>query len=384
VINLLFLLGDVLEKGFIGIILTLDTLIYGLISSAFKVFMAIASARLLSSDAYYTIASKVYLIIGVLMLFVLSYAMLKAIVNPDEGKKSFGPGIIKRIVIAVIGLAIAPALFNLMYQVQGLVLEHNVLGKLFFRSDNTTLVSPGTVDVGGQQITLEDSNPDNYINVVGGSVTATTIWQAFFYPAEDSGLTSDDIVGNLSDYYLSTAGWYGLGCAAGVVGAVGYAFGWTGFGLAIGLLGTAVAALTCDDAVENLGTAIATDEEITLSQAYAMTAKGDSQSVELKVKNNSTGAVGSELDATLSTIEVVSNSLTKDTDASTDTKVVYKGTHFTVVAEWVDASDLLLEAARDGVEAGMNKLKITITLNITVTEEIPQHAFTIKFNAKTA
>ena len=62
-INLLFLLGDVLKKGFIGIILTLDTLIYGLISSAFKVFMAIASARLLSSDAYYAIANKIYLII---------------------------------------------------------------------------------------------------------------------------------------------------------------------------------------------------------------------------------------------------------------------------------------------------------------------------------
>lgn len=274
-IYLLFSLGDVLEKGFIGIILTLDTLIYGLISSAFKVFMAIASARLLSSDAYYTIANKVYLIIGVLMLFVLSYAMLKAIVNPDEGKKSFGPGIIKRIVIAIVGLAIAPALFNFMYQVQGLVLEHNVLGKLFFRSDNTTLVSPGTVDVGGQQVALDDVNPDDYINIVGGSVTATTIWQAFFYPAEDSGKTSDDIVGNLSDYYLSTAGWYGLGCAAGIVGAVGYAFGWTGFGLGIGLLGTAVAALTCDDAVSNLGQAIATNDEITLSDAYAMTAKGD-------------------------------------------------------------------------------------------------------------
>ncbi len=285
-INLLFLLGDVLEKGFIGIILTLDTLIFGLISSAFKVFMAIASARLLSSDAYYTIANKVYLIIGVLMLFVLSYAMLKAIVNPDEGKKSFGPGIIKRIVIAVVGLAIAPALFNLMYQVQGLVLEHNVLGKLFFRSDNTTLVSPGTVDVGGQQVTLPDSNPDNYINTVGGSVTATTIWQAFFYPSEDSGKTSDEIVGNLSDYYLSTAGWYGLGCAAGVVGAIGYAFGWTGFGLAVGLLGTAVAALTCDDAVSNLGTAITTNEEITLSEAYAMTAKGDPFGVYTVFINN--------------------------------------------------------------------------------------------------
>ena len=212
-INLLFLLGDVLKKGFIGIILTLDTLIYGLISSAFKVFMAIASARLLSSDAYYAIANKIYLIIGVIMLFVLSYAMLKAIVNPDEGKKSFGPGLIKRIVIAVVGLAIAPALFNLMYQVQGLVLEHNVLGKIFFRSDNTQKTDASSVTIGDQTIAVDSVNPDDYINVVGGSVTATTIWQAFFYPAPDSGKTADEIIGKLSDYYLTNAGMYGVACA---------------------------------------------------------------------------------------------------------------------------------------------------------------------------
>ncbi len=276
-INLLFLLGDVLERGFVGIILTLDTLIYGLVSSAFKVFMAIASARLLSSDAYYTIANKVYLIIGVLMLFVLAYAMLKAIVNPDEGKKSFGPGIIKRIVIAVVGLAIAPALFNLMYQVQGLVLEHNVLGRLFFRSDNTATISPGTVTVGGQQVTLPDSNPDDYINVVGGSVTATTIWQAFFYPAEDSGKSAEDIVGDLSDYYLSTAGGWGVVCAiAGYAAYAGYSAAGTGYGLLVGLLGTAVAAFSCTESVSNLGSAIShSGEKITLAEAYTSTAQGD-------------------------------------------------------------------------------------------------------------
>lgn len=283
-IYFLFSLGEVLEKGFIGIILTLDTLIYGLISSAFKVFMAIASARLLSSDAYYAIANKVYLIIGVLMLFVLSYSMLKAIVNPDEGKKSFGPGLIKRIVIAVVGLAIAPALFNLMYQVQGLVLEHNVLGRLFFRSDNTAEVSPGTIDVGGQQVTLDDVNPDDYINVVGGSVTATTIWQAFFYPAEDSGKTSDDIVGNLGDYYLTTGTYYGIACAIGTGLGLGYVFGPVGW--AAGLLGTAVAAFTCGDAVENIATGISTNEEITLSQAYVSTAQGDPFGVYTVFINN--------------------------------------------------------------------------------------------------
>ncbi len=274
----LFLLGDVLERGFVGIILTLDTLIYGMISSAFKIFMAIAGARLLSSDAYYAIANKVYLIIGVLMLFVLSYAILKAIVNPDEGSKSFGPGLIKRIVIAVVGLAIAPALFNFMYQVQGLVLEHNVLGKIFFRSDNTEKIESSSVTVGGQSVSVPSSNPDDYINVVGGSVTATTIWQAFFYPAPDSGKTAEDIEGDLSDYYLSTATAYGVVCAiAGYAAYAGYSAGATGYGLLVGLLGTAVAAWTCSESVSNVGSAIShAGEKITLAEAYTLSAQGES------------------------------------------------------------------------------------------------------------
>ena len=112
---LLFGLLDAFERGFIGIILILDTLIYGLISSAFRIFMAIAGARLLSSDAYTAIANKVYLVVGVLMLFVLSYGILKAIVNPDDASKQVGPGLLKKVAIAVIGLAVTPALFGLMY-----------------------------------------------------------------------------------------------------------------------------------------------------------------------------------------------------------------------------------------------------------------------------
>ncbi len=272
----LFSVGKLFETGVMGILLNLDCLIFGLVSSAFKVFMAIASARLLSSEAYTMIANKVYLIIGVLMLFILSYSILKAIVNPDEANKAFGPGIIKRVVIAVVGLAIAPALFNLMYQAQALVLEHNVLGKIFFRSDNTPNVQVANPNggSGGQSV-----NPDDYINAVGGSVTATTIWQAFFYPAPDSGMTAEDIKGNLSDYYLNKAAWNGVGCAIGAAMAYGgfaAAGGTFGVSMVVGILGLAVSAFTCTNAVGNLGQAAVTNEEITLAEAYVMSAQGES------------------------------------------------------------------------------------------------------------
>jgi len=281
VIHSLFLLGDVFKEGFIGIILILDTLIYGLIGSAFRVFMAIASARLLSSEAYYAIANKVYLIIGVLMLFVLSYGILKAIVNPDEGTKQMGPGLLKKIAIAVVGLAVTPALFNLMYQAQGLVLEHDVLAKLFFRSENTDkIITGGSVQVGDSTMPIDDNiNPDDFVKTIGGSYTATIIWQAFFYPAPDSGLTADEITADPSDYYIKAAGWGAVCGGIAVGGAIAIANGWNPAGWIIGL-GVAAIALTCGLAYANYdaaetGTAI-TDEEISLQQAYALTAAGES------------------------------------------------------------------------------------------------------------
>lgn len=284
-INLLFVM-DALKEGFIGIILTLDTLIYGLIASAFRVFMAIASARLLSSEAYYAIANKVYLVIGVLMLFVLSYGILKAIVNPDEGTKQMGPGLLKKIAIAVVGLAVTPALFNLMYQAQGLVLEHDVLAKLFFRSENTDKIQTGgSLTLGETTIPVENEiNPDDYVKTVGGSYTATTIWQAFFYPAPDSGLTAADITADPSDYYLKAAGW-GLACGGvigGTIAGVAYfaaaniynPIGWIlGIGAVAAVAFCGLAASNYDAA--ETGTAI-TDDEISLEQAYALTAAGES------------------------------------------------------------------------------------------------------------
>ena len=277
----LFLLGDVFKEGFIGIILILDTLIYGLIGSAFRVFMAIASARLLSSEAYYAIANKVYLIIGVLMLFVLSYGILKAIVNPDEGTKQMGPGLLKKIAIAVVGLAVTPALFTLMYQAQGLVLEHDVLAKLFFRSESTDkIVTGGSVPIGDSSMPIDDNiNPDDFVKTIGGSYTATTIWQAFFYPAPDSGLTADEIKADPSDYYIKAAGWGAVCGGIAVGGAIAIANGWNPAGWVIGL-GVAAIALTCGLAYSNYdaaetGTAISEDE-ISLKEAYALTAAGES------------------------------------------------------------------------------------------------------------
>ena len=109
---------------------------------------------------------------------------------------------VQRVVIAVVGLALTPVLFNLLYQAQGLILENNILGNLFFSDE---VLDDGT-------------NPSTYITKIGGSVTATSIWQAFFYPSEASGLTAADIKSNPGDFLTAAGASAGCLASAGIAG----------------------------------------------------------------------------------------------------------------------------------------------------------------------
>ena len=258
---LLLSIGDFVSEVFLGIIMTLDVIIYGLVNSAYKIFMAIASARLLSSDVYYEIANRIYIIIGVLMLFVLSYAVLKAIVDPDNAiKGAGGSGIVKRVIIAVIGLAITPVLFNVLYQAQGLFLENDVLGKVFFRIQNTE-----NIEVNGVS-----GNPDEQIKNIGGAVAATSIWQAFFHPME--GYDASNITSSSTEYTVSAIV-TGLACAAGIAASIiaGIASGGAGFFL-IGGAAVYLCAQSINGDIEQAGQIEDLGGDITLEQAYASAA----------------------------------------------------------------------------------------------------------------
>ena len=265
----MFSLG-IVSEAFYGIILTLDTWVYGLITSAYKIFMAIASARILSSDAYTTIANKVYIIVGVGMLFVLAYAILKAIIDPDQLTKGdmAGNKILKSLAITVIGLIVTPLIFDLAYMAQGKMLEDDILGKLFFRTGDST------VDVAG----VGTVNYDEELKHTGGGVAATTVWMAFFYPAE--GMDPDEIMADPDILRLHAAGWYAGCAAAAVVAVAGLALSWITFGTSLLIAGGAVAACAVgaaqSEAADDAEAALGDKDEISLTDAYNLTASGGS------------------------------------------------------------------------------------------------------------
>lgn len=255
---------EMLEKGAVGLLLSLDSIVYLLLGGAYRVFMAVAGARLLSSEAYTQVANKIYIIVGVLMLFVLSYSILRAIVDPDKNlKEELGGQLFKRVVIAVVGLAMAPMVFNLLYKAQALILDYNIIGNLFFNDE-----------------VLDDGqDPDTYVTQIGGYVTATSIWQAFFFPSEESGKKADEIKTDPSKYLVGAVAGF-VGCAAAAAGA-----------FLLPVAGIFLAGAAVASCISAAGSASNYEKykdggEMTLQDAYARTAAGDSFNIYLAFIDN--------------------------------------------------------------------------------------------------
>ena len=61
--------------------------------------------------------SRIYVIIGVIVLFLVAYSLLKSMVNPDEafkGKKS-PVNIIKDVLISIVLISIVPYIFDFAF-----------------------------------------------------------------------------------------------------------------------------------------------------------------------------------------------------------------------------------------------------------------------------
>ncbi|MGN1337253.1 MAG: hypothetical protein ACI4WW_02135 [Candidatus Coprovivens sp.] len=290
--NLLFLnsIGDTIVEGFYGICLFIDGIIFSFIGSAFRIFFALASARFFTNTMYTSIANSIYFIIGVAMLFVLSYAILKGVIDPDQMSKGdlAGPKTVKRVLIAVLGMALVPVIFNIAYQAQGIIIDNNVIGKIIFRStayDNYSY-NYQIQDENGNNVPISgEVNPDSQIDEIGGNYTSLVIWQALFRPAidtvesdENGNITADavskaadEIEGDTSRYYKEKSkGWFILGAALLTVCAVVTAIPTGGSSIAadIAVITAVAGGASMAGAAVNGGKALLNQKKMTLNEAY--------------------------------------------------------------------------------------------------------------------
>lgn len=132
---------DSLAEGLTGLLLMLDGIVYWIISLLFGMFEELAKFEFLTQDTYQEIVNRFLVVLGVVMLFYLAYALLKALVNPDELKNS--SKIVTNLVISLILLNIVPVIFNYSYELQNIIIDENVVGKIVLGNGTDNIASVG-------------------------------------------------------------------------------------------------------------------------------------------------------------------------------------------------------------------------------------------------
>lgn len=262
---------------FYNILLFLDGIIYSFIDKLYQLFMALASARILTEENIQHFMDRIYIVLGVIMLFVLAYSILMSIINPDNMNKSEnGTGkIVKNIVISLVFLALTPAVFNILYRVQDVTLRTGVIGKLILGDTNDS--TSQSQDFGSVEFQDEEGNVtsqsvgsysaefDDSVYKYGGRTFAYEMFYAFFQPA--AGVNPEDIKAENAANYVPglLVGGTSAVCALGV----GLAFV-PGVNVTIGagLLATCVAGVA--GAGWNLKELIFNSQTITLAEARNM------------------------------------------------------------------------------------------------------------------
>ena len=112
-----------------GFLMMLDTTIYRLVGWVYQIFIMISRARIFRTETFQLFINRIYVILGVIMLFFLAYTILRNIADPDsftKGEASMGK-IITNTVISLVIIAILPTIFNFLYYAQDIILRQNVI-----------------------------------------------------------------------------------------------------------------------------------------------------------------------------------------------------------------------------------------------------------------
>jgi hypothetical protein len=112
----------VIIYGFLSFV---DYIIYSCAAAMFRIIMDIANVQFFTDSQITDVTHRVYVIVGVLMLFKLVISAVQYMINPDmlEDKDKGFSGFLVRTAVSLALIVIIPPLFSLAFQLQKPIVE---------------------------------------------------------------------------------------------------------------------------------------------------------------------------------------------------------------------------------------------------------------------
>ena len=102
---------------------SLDSIVYGLIPNVYALLIQITRTSIFTQPEIHTFSKRIYELIGIFMLFKVTVSIINYVLNPDDfvDKEKGFTNIIKRIILSLVMLVLAPYIFQEAYNLQAVI-----------------------------------------------------------------------------------------------------------------------------------------------------------------------------------------------------------------------------------------------------------------------
>ena len=144
--------GEIITNALHSICFAIDHIVYSLIPRLYRLIVSLANVDLYTNnEAISTLMNRVYILVGIFMLFKLAFSIIRYIVDPNsfsDQTKGF-TNLVKRVLIALVLLVTTPWLFGKMYELQGIILNSIILPNLILGTcdDGVSSLDSAAIDV---------------------------------------------------------------------------------------------------------------------------------------------------------------------------------------------------------------------------------------------
>ena len=147
-----------------------DSQFVNLIGMVYKYFNLLLKGEMFNEQIISQLLSSIYVFIGLIIFFRLATVLIKYLVNPETiessvDKTGLFSGLVKRIVIGSIMIALVPFLFSTLNKLQIAIVEDNVVQNIFIQNEAFKQFNKRHAQNGGQYLA-------NY--VLAGFIRPTT------------------------------------------------------------------------------------------------------------------------------------------------------------------------------------------------------------------
>lgn len=134
----------------------IDSIIAWVIDKLYGLIMLIADTNIFGSEVIGVFGKQLYVLIGVFMLFSLSFSLVKFLINPSDftSKEKGGSKIITNIIVVLLLIVSIPTIFAQAYHLQSLLLKNHVVDRIILGKGAPSSDTEETSEGFGRQLSF--------------------------------------------------------------------------------------------------------------------------------------------------------------------------------------------------------------------------------------